>query len=151
METLEKLVPRIQKMADNLCRAEGLELVHVECQRESHGRTLRVYIDKSGGVTLDDCAFVSRQLNDLLDVQFDIQEPYNLEVSSPGSKRPLSKLVDFDRFKGKKAKIKTMEAINGQKNFTGVLVGASKEMIALSINNHTVKIPYGIIDRARLA
>ncbi|MGD8724351.1 MAG: ribosome maturation factor RimP, partial [Desulfobacterales bacterium] len=102
------------------------------------------------GVSIDDCVNVSRQLNDLLDVNLDDMGPYTLEVTSPGPERPLSKLKDYERFKGRKAKIKTRQPINEQKNFTGTIIGASAEQIKLSSNEKTVVIPFGHIAKARL-
>ena len=98
-----------------MCDAEGLALVHVEYRREAGGRILRIYIDKAGGVQLDDCVAVSRQLGDLLDVYLDEIGLYNLEVSSPGSDRPMVRETDFERFKGCEAKIRTHHLIDGRK------------------------------------
>ncbi len=90
------LLPDIWRIAEPLCLSEGLELVHIEFQREQAGRTLRLFLDKPGGVTLDDCVNISRQLSDLLDVSLDEETPpYNLEVSSPGVPRPLGKISDL--------------------------------------------------------
>lgn len=147
----EKAVLRqIEALAGPLCDSEGLELVHIEYQRESGGRILRLYIDRLAGVSIDDCVNVSRQLNDLLDVNLDDMGPYTLEVTSPGPERPLSKLQDYERFKGRKAKIKTRQPINEQKNFTGIIIGTSAEQIKLSSNEKTVVIPFGDIAKARL-
>ena len=89
-------------------------------------------------------------LNDLLDVDLDNIGPYNLEVTSPGPQRPLSKLPDYERFKGRLAKIKTLQPINGQKNFTGIIVGSVKESVSLSLNEKTIVIPFENIFKARL-
>ena len=144
------ITKQVEALAEPLCDSEGLELVHVEYQREPGGRTLRLYIDRAGGVTLGDCANVSRQLNDMLDVYLDDIGSYNLEVTSPGPERPLSKLQDFERFKGRKAKIKTWQPINDQKNFTGIISGVAADQIKLSSNEKTVVIPFGDISKARL-
>lgn len=143
-------ISQVEALAEPLCASENLELVHIEYQRESGGRVLRVYIDRPQGVALDDCANVSRQLNDLLDVHLDNIGPYNLEVTSPGPERPLSKSQDYERFKGRLAKIKTLQPINGQKNFTGIIVGSIEERVSLSLNEKTVVIPFGDISKARL-
>jgi ribosome maturation factor RimP len=127
-----------------------LELVHVEFQSEAHGRILRLYIDKAGGVTLDDCADLSRQISDLLDVCLEELGSYSLEVSSPGAERPLGKISDFDRFNGQTVKIRTYEPIGDQKNFTGVLTGISEGLVTLSMGEKTVAIPYDVINKARL-
>jgi ribosome maturation factor RimP len=134
-----------------LCASEGLELVHVEFQRESSGRILRLYVDKPDGINLDDCASVSRQMGDLLDVNLEDIGPYSLEVTSPGPERPLAKQEDFDKFKGSRAKIKTSRPLNGQKNFTGVLKGISGKQVNLQIGEQTIAIPYQDILKARLA
>jgi ribosome maturation factor RimP len=144
------IIKQVEALAEPLCDSEGLELVHVEYQREPGGRILRLYIDRAGGVTLDDCANVSRQLNDVLDVYLDDIGSYNLEVTSPGPQRPLSKLQDYRRFKGRKAKIKTWQPVDDQKNFTGIISGVAADQIKLSLNEKTVVIPFGDISRARL-
>jgi len=149
-EREQKIVKQVEALAGPLCESEGLELVHVEFQREPGGRILRLYIDRVPGVTLDDCVSVSRQLNDLLDVHLDDIGPYNLEVTSPGPQRPLSKLQDYERFKGHKAKIKTRQPLNNQKNFTGIILEVTAEQIKLSANEKTVAIPFGEISKARL-
>ena len=144
------IIRQVGGLAEPLCASEGLELVHVEYRREPGGRILRLYIDRAGGVTLDDCVNVSRQLNNLLDVSLDDIGPYNLEVTSPGPERPLSKLQDYERFKGRKAKIKTCQPLNDQKNFTGIILGVAAEQIKLSSNEKTIAIPFGDISKARL-
>ena len=144
------IINQVETLAEPLCASENLELVHIEYQREAGGRVLRVYIDRPQGVALDDCVNVSRQLNDLLDVHLDNIGPYNLEVTSPGPQRPLSKLQDYERFKGRLAKIKTLQPIDGQKNFTGIIVGSIEERVSLSLNEKTVVIPFGEISKARL-
>ena len=144
------IINQVAALAGPLCASENLELVHIEYQRESGGRVLRVYIDRPEGVALDDCVNVSRQLNDLLDVHLDNIGPYNLEVTSPGPERPLSKLQDYERFKGRLARVKTLQPINGQKNFKGIIVGSIEERVSLSLNEKTVVIPFGDISKARL-
>jgi ribosome maturation factor RimP len=133
-----------------VCESEGLELVHIEYQRESMGWIMRLYIDKPGGVTLDDCVNLNHQMNDLLDVHLDDIGPYNLEVTSPGPDRPLAKRQDFEKFMGNLAKIKTVRPIDGQKNFTGVLLGISGEQLKLTVNDETVNISLKDISKARL-
>lgn len=145
------LIKQIEALANPLCESEGLELVHVEYQRESSGRILRLYIDRPQKVTLDDCIHVSRQLGDLLDVYLDDIGPYHLEVTSPGPRRPLSKLRDYERFKGCRVKIKTVQPVDGQKNFSGVISTVTAEQINLSSNEETVAIAFDNISRARLA
>lgn len=148
--TRGEILSRVNELAGPLCEAEGIELVHAEYQREPHGMVLRIYIDKPGRTTLRDCTNVSRQLQDLLDVHLSVAGNYYLEVSSPGINRPLGKLSDFVRFNGCQAKIRLLQPIDGQKNFTGVLSGVLQETVAIQVGGHIVEIPYQDITRARL-
>ena len=150
LESRAKMVTQANKLAAPLCEAEGVELVHIEYQQETGGRILRLYIDKPGGVTLDDCVIVSRQISDLLDVKIETEETYRLEVSSPGPDRPLGNALDFEKFKGNVAKIKTHQPVDGQKNFKGVLLGISEGTVKLLVNEKTVAIPFQEITKARL-
>lgn len=149
-ENEKKIVAQARDLIGSLCESEGVELVHLEYQREAGGRILRLFIDKSGGVTLDDCVHISRQSSDLLDVYIENTGPYRLEVSSPGPNRPLGKKLDFDRFKGSRVKIRTARSVDGQKKFKGVLMGISEEMVKLSVDGKTACIPYEEIITARL-
>ncbi len=147
----KRVAAKVGTLAEPLCAAEGLELVHVEFQREANGRILRLYIDKPGGISLEDCVGVSRQMGDILDVNLEEVGPYNLEVTSPGPKRPLAKHQDFERFKGRRAKITTSRPLNGQRKFTGILAGISAEQVNLQIGEENIVIPYRDISKARLA
>lgn len=149
-EKEKELLTLVKNLAEPLCETQGLELVHVEYQREAHGRILRLYIDKPGGVKLDDCVFVSRQIGDLLDVSIEQDISYNLEVSSPGLDRPLGKESDYERFKGKTVMIKTSQPIDGKKKYQGTLTGISGKVVSVLVNDKTVLIPYEVINRARL-
>ena len=146
----KELLTQVRGIADPLCTAEGMELVHLEYQREPAGNILRVYIDKPGGVSLDNCTNISRQLGDLLDIHIEFGSTYRLEVSSPGTDRPLSKENDFERFKGETARIRIAQAINGQKNFKGVLLGIENGVVRLAENDRIIPIPYKNITKARL-
>ncbi len=145
-----KVVTRVYALSDPLCEAEGMELVHVEYQREPRGRILRLYIDKPGGVKVDDCVNISRQASDLLDVSMDDIGAYHLEVSSPGIDRPLGRERDFIRFKGQRIHIKTSRPVEGKKSFKGVLGGLSNGAVSLVMGDRTVAIPFEEIRRARL-
>jgi ribosome maturation factor RimP len=146
-----EIIDRVGKLAEPLCEHEGMELVHVEYHREPGGRILRIYIDKPGGVHLEDCAGISRQLGDLLDVYLDEIGPYNLEVSSPGPDRPLGKTSDFERFKGCRARIRTHRQCDGRRNFIGELMGISEgSVVNIRVENKTVAIPFPEIQKARL-
>jgi len=140
----------VRRLSEPVCAVEGAELVHVEYQREARGRVLRLYIDRPGGVTLDDCARVSRQLGDLLDVQLETEGPYRLEVSSPGVDRPLGLPTDFDRFKGREATIRTVRPRDGRRQFKGELGGMVDDDVVLQAREGTFRIPLEEILRARL-
>jgi ribosome maturation factor RimP len=151
-ETREVAVVKAAAMelATQLCDSIGLELVHIEYHREPQGLVLRVYIDKVGGVMLDDCATVSRELSDLLDVHLDTDINYNLEVSSPGIDRPLGRQKDYERFRGETVRIKTRRPVNDRKKFTGILMGISEGIVQLNVDGQTVAIPYDEIGTGRL-
>jgi len=110
---------------------------------EVSGDTLRLFIDHPDGVTLDLCERVTHQLAP-------IRERYALEVSSPGTDRPLTKPAHFHRFLGRRARVRTREARNGHTSFTGELVGATDEEVTIALNDGVVAIPYSAIARSNL-
>ena len=105
----------------SLDEQHGFELVDVEYVKEGSNWYLRVYIDKPGGITVDDCELISRAFGDLLDQEDFIQESYILEVSSPGLGRPLKKEKDFQRSLGEEVEIRLFRAVNKEKELTGIL------------------------------
>lgn len=147
----EDIQEEITKLAEPLLLHEGLELVAVEYIMEEGQWIVRVFIDKEGGVTLGDCAKVSRELGNLLDIKDIIIHEYNLEVSSPGLDRPLVKEIDFLKNKGKKIKIKVGEKIDDRRNFTGILEGIDGDDVILEgEQGDRWRIPFANIDKARL-
>jgi len=144
------ILAEVWRIAEPLCLSEGLTLVHIEFQREQGGRILRLFLDKPGGIMLEDCAAFSRQLSDLLDVGLETDLAYNLEVSSPGLQRPLGRIGDFVLYKGHKAKIRTIKPIEGQKNFTGILEGLDGDNILLKGQNREFVIAFSDISKAHL-
>ncbi len=125
----------------------GYELV--DLQASTGGRLLRLFIDKPGGVGVEDCAAVSRQLTRVLEVEGVDYE--RLEVSSPGLDRPLRKPADFARFAGQKAEVRMRTAdAGGRRRFVGVLRGAEGDRVRLDLDGQTVALPIGDIDRAKL-
>ena len=146
----KEVAAQVMRLAEPLCESEGIELVHVEHQLEQSGRTLRLYIDKPGGVTLDDCAAISRQLGDILDVNLEAGGFYHLEVSSPGPERPLGKKQDYERFKGKTVKIRTLRPVNDRRSFRGVLMGVTQDVVTVVVNGEKIDIPFAEIARGRL-
>lgn len=150
MSTQNETMKKITDTAESLCGAEGMEFVHAEFLSQGGRRILRIYIDKEGGVSLDDCTLVSRQLGDMLDIILENSGAYTLEVSSPGLDRPLAKESDFIKFAGKKARIKVRTLINEQKTFTGIIIGVEEGNIVLETLKGPVQIPQTNISTARL-
>ncbi len=129
---------------------EGYELVAVELVSSGGGRpSLRVSIDKPGGVSVRDCSRVSRALSALLDVEDPIEGAFNLEVSSPGIERPLQRRSDFVRFAGFRAKIQ-LEAGEPRRRYTGVLGGIEQGSVVIESNGERSLLPIERIERARL-
>jgi ribosome maturation factor RimP len=131
-------------------RALGFELVDSELAGRGRNAVLRVYIDGPHGVTVDDCAEVSRQLSAILDVEDPFPERYVLEVSSPGLDRPLVKHEDFERFIGEDVKIRARLPIEGRRNFSGRLIEVESDHVVLEVDGDTVKLDFDNIERARL-
>lgn len=143
-------ITKIEQIIEPAIVSEGVELVGAELKSDRGILVLRVYIDKEGGVTLDDCENVSRMLGPLLDAEGIIRKKYNLEVSSPGLTREIKKLQEYKKFCGRLVKIKTYEAIEGVKVFNGVLKSCSDEFIEVESGKKTVKVPFSKIAKANL-
>ncbi|WP_448873129.1 ribosome maturation factor RimP [Desulfobulbus propionicus] len=150
-ETTDRLLATIQGFADPLLHDMGMELVEVQFRREGYGWVLRFFIDKEGGVTIDDCADVSREISAYLEVEDLIDHAYHLEVSSPGLERPLKKKTDFIRFADRLVRIKLREPWDGQKILIGTLLGLEGDTILLALEKETVRIDLENIARARLS
>lgn len=146
----KQIIAQAWAIAEPLCLDEGMELVFIEFRRETQGRVLRLYIDKHGGVTVDDCANISRQMGDILDATLEDIGPYSMEVSSPGINRPLGRPQDYDRFKGNRAHIKTLQSINGRRNFKGILRGIDDDVVALQCDDKEIHLSLEEISIARL-
>jgi ribosome maturation factor RimP len=140
----------VNRLVEPVCDAEGFELIHTEYQTEPSGKVLRLYIDKPGGISIDDCAAISRQVSDLLDIYIESDHRYRLEVSSPGSNRPLTKQGDFNRFKGQWVRLQSSRAIDGQKKFKGILTDIKDGIVTLTVVEKSVAIPFEDITKARL-
>ena len=122
-----------------IIEANKLELVDLEYVKEGSSKYLRAYIDKPGGVTVEDCAAVSRPFSDKLDEADFIDEAYILEVSSPGLGRPLKKEKDFARSIGEEVEIRTYRAIDRQKEFIGILVEYDKDTVTIEYEDETTQ------------
>lgn len=115
------------------------ELVDVEYVKEGANWYLRVYIDKPGGISIDDCQAVSEQVSELLDKNDPIDQSYYLEVSSPGLDRPLKTEKDFTKYKGELVEVKVFQPIDGKKIFEGELVGLMDNFIVINQDGHDVQ------------
>lgn len=147
----EDIVAQVKELSEPILTQKGMELVDVEYKMEHGSWVLRLYIDKPGGVTVDDCSDVSTELGMLLDVKDIITHAYNLEVSSPGLDRPLTKEKDFLKYTGKKVRIKTKQPISGRRNFSAILDGFSEGKIFLfDSEGKKWEIPFASVEKARL-
>ena len=136
----------LQGLLENTLAGLGYELVDLE--RSAKGGLLRVFIDKPGGIMVEDCALVSNHLSRLFTVENVAYD--RLEVSSPGLDRPLRTEKDFARFAGQKAKLKLRVPLEGQRNFVGVLRGSESGKVSLEVEGQLLKLDLGNVDKARL-
>ena len=150
IENQDSVIQEISHLVETLLKHEQMELVEVQFRRESLGWVLRVLIDKSDGVTVDDCSTISRQVSDLLDVKDIIHHPYTLEVSSPGVRRPLKKEADYKRYIGECVTIKTSCLIDNRKTFKGKLTGYQHDTVLVEVEGKEYTIPCGVIEKANL-
>lgn len=147
-----KIQDIVFEMVEPIAAEKNLELVAVEYLKEGGNWYLRVYIDKEGGVDLDDCQSVSIEISDLLDKKDPIPQAYFLEVSSPGIERILQRDKDFLRFRGRQVVLHTYTAIDGKKKIKGELGQVNDQSIELNPNNEqTISIPREKISQVRLA
>ncbi len=147
----ESIIERVRDIAGRAAGTKGIELVHVDMAGTKRDAVLRIYIDKEGGVTLEDCSIVSRDVEAVLDEEDFIPSRYVLEVSSPGIERELYSLSDFERFSGRLIKLKTKEAVEGQKTFVGILIGVDGNIITIDDRTQgTISVDYTNVDKANL-
>jgi ribosome maturation factor RimP len=141
---------QLTQLARSVVEPIGYELVGVEYMQRGGGAVLRVYIDTPDGVTLDDCTAVSHQLSGVLDVEDPIQGHYDLEVSSPGLDRPLFAVGHYERFRGKRAKVRLSAKLENRRNFEGVLAGVADGHLLLEVDGELRKLPLDLVESARL-
>jgi len=150
------VVSRVTGLAGPILSSLGLELVDIEYKREGRAMVLRLFIDREGGITLEDCATVSRELAEILEVEDFISAQYTLEVSSPGLNRPLKKAADYERYRGRLIRIKTFELLpddagNPRKTFLGDLLGLEGGIVRVKLTEgQTAGIPLEKIAKANL-
>ena len=148
--------PVLRALVESGVNALGFDLVDVELAGGRQHRLLRVYIDCRGGITVDDCADVSRHLSGLLDVEDPLPGSYTLEVSSPGLDRPLVSREDFRRFRGETVKVRMHAPVAGRRNFTGRLLDIVDDHVVLEVGSAPDGAPeqfdlaLSAIERARL-
>lgn len=149
-EKAVRIVRQVWDLMEPVIRAEGMEIIEIEYRRESVGWVLRVYVDRDSGVSVDDCAQISRVVGDILDVADIIYNPYHLEVSSPGLNRPLRKREHFVKYIGKVVDIKTLVPLVTRRNFRGVLKDVGDDRITVECDERLFEILFSNMDRARL-
>lgn len=137
MSKREDYEKRTEDLLLPIIEANHYELVDVEYVKEGSNWYLRAYIDKEGGITVDDCEIVSRALGEILDKEDFIDSAYILEVSSPGLGRPLKKERDFERSLGDEVEVRTYKAIDKQKEFVGILKAYDKYSVTLAFEDNT--------------
>jgi len=151
MNRRESLEARVAALAEQVASSTGMEVVLVEIKGGGNRSVVRAFIDQPGGVTLNDCERFSKSLSVLLDVDDLIPSSYILEVSSPGIDRPLVKAADFERFLGKRAKVRTRVPVAGQRNFKGNITGIKDGRLGLEIApGKLVEIAMADIEKASL-
>lgn len=129
----------------------GCELWGVEYFSQGNkGARLLIFIEKEGGVSIDDCSKVSRQLSGVLDVEDPIAGEYLLEVSSPGWDRPLYTLDQFARYRGEQVKIRLKVPLDGRRNFKGLLKGVEGDEVVVEVDEHELLLPVETIDKANV-
>jgi ribosome maturation factor RimP len=143
----------VQSVAERVTSTRGYELVDVEVKRERGGHFVRLYVDKDGGIGLDELQTVSEEVSAILDAEDPIDSAYTLEVSSPGLDRPLKDEADYRRFVGKLVKISSYEPIDGRRHWTGRLQAVEAGVATLTLEKEkaqTARIPLAKIAHGRL-
>jgi len=146
----DKLLQEVRQVVEPILESQEFELVDLEYQRESQGWVLRIYLDRQGGVSLDDCAGISHEVGAVLEVKDLIPSAYILEVSSPGLTRPLKKPEDFNRFRNQMVKIKLYEPLDGRRNFKGTLLGLEGDRVRVEAEQQVYELPLQRIAKANL-
>ncbi len=143
----EKISSELKGLTERL----GFEFVGVEIVHEAGTQVLRLYVDREGGVSLDDCEKISQEASTLLDGRDqDFDDNYLLEVSSPGIERPLFKLEDYCRFTGHAVSVKLREAFLGRRRVSAKIEGISQENVLLNCDGEALSIPFNSISSAHL-
>lgn len=147
MSKHEEYEQKTEELLMPILEEHAFELVDIEFVKEGSSKYLRAYIDKPGGITIDDCEVVSRALSDALDEKDFIEEAYILEISSPGLGRPLKKERDFVRSVGQEVEIRCYRPVGGEKEFCGILTAWDSETITIEEDEDTERV----LERANIA
>ncbi len=153
----ESIADQVRRVLEPVLARDGYDLVEVEWLRQGGRWTLRLFIDKPGGVGIEDCQAASRLVDPILDVEDFIEPAYDLEVSSPGLDRPLRKPADFDRYKGQRVHVKSYGPVQGtapgspaRKRWAGVLVGYEDGAVLVDVDGVVHRVPHDQIAKANL-
>lgn len=149
----DDILEKVRAVAGPVAAAEGLELVEVELGGAGGRTTLRLFIDKPGGVSLDDCSSISRAVSAALDVEDPLDGAYDLEVSSPGLDRPLRTPEHFLKYAGQKVRVKTYGPIpecENRKTFVGTLQGFQDGKVAVDVDGKLFQVPHQQISKANI-
>jgi len=142
---------RVEELIGPVVERLGFELVALETKQAGQYSVLGIYLDKPGGINLDECGEASRAISRIMDVENPITGKYRLEVSSPGLNRPLTKLAHYERFVGEIIKVKLRMPIDDARNFKGVLLSVTSEGIELKLEDESTKqIGFSDIEKANL-
>lgn len=147
---MSKIADKVAELARPIVEEEGCRLWDVEFVREAGERYLRLYIDKDGGVSIDDCERISRRLDPLLDEADPIPDSYVFEVSSAGAERVLKRPSDFEAFLGSQVEVKLYQPLNGRKTVVGTLEGYEDGTVILSSGGKTERFAKGQTAQVRL-
>ena len=147
---INSIIKQVETLVQPLLLSEELALVDITYRHERGRWILSLFIDKEGGVTIEDCVAISREFGNLLDVKDIMPGPYSLEVSSPGLDRPLKRAEDFNRFKERQVCIKTSTLVEGRKHFKGILLGYQDGIVHIQQEATVYSIPYTSIVKANL-
>jgi ribosome maturation factor RimP len=148
----EGTVERVRSVAQRVTDGRGFELVDVELKRAKGGALLRVFVDRAGGIGLDDLQSVSEEVSAILDAEDPIEGNYTLEVSSPGLDRPLHGEADYRRFVGRLAKLSSYEPVEGRRHWTGRIVACDDGIVTLDLvgEKASARVPLAKVSHGRL-